>query len=87
MITWNENIIKLIYDVRYITSMAILNVFEIMSNGLNRTFRGSDPIDYNDEVFDIDNGNVLYMIKGNGNSMITLFADALRHKTFGEGSR
>ncbi|MFN2434282.1 MAG: hypothetical protein ABR515_02795 [Nitrososphaeraceae archaeon] len=87
MITWNENIIKLIYEVQYIPSMAILNIFGIRSNGLNRTFRGSDPIDDNDEVFDIDNGNMPYMIKGNGNSMITLFADALGHKTFGEGSR
>ena len=63
MITWNENIIKLIYEVQYIPSMAILNIFGIWSNGLNRTFRGSDPIDDNDVVFDIDNGNVLYMIK------------------------
>ena len=62
MITWNENIIKLIYEVQYIPSMAILNIFGIRSNGL-RTFRGSDPIDDNDVVFDIDNGNVIYMIK------------------------
>ena len=56
----------------------------IWSNGRNRTFRGSDPEDYNDKV--LVNYNTPCMIEGNGNCMITGDADALRYcKTFGDG--
>ena len=86
MIIWNENTIKLIYEVRYITAMVILSIsiFGIRSNVRNRTFKGSDPNDDNDEL--CSNGNAPRMIEGNGNSMITRVAYALGHKTFGEGS-
>ena len=84
MIIWNENTIKLIYEVRYITSMVILNIFGVRSNVRNRTFKVSDPKDDNDEP--CSNGNVPRMILGGGNSMITRVAYALGHKTFGEGS-
>jgi hypothetical protein len=79
MITGNENTIKLIYEVQYITSLVILSIFGIRSNGYSRDFRGSDPNDYNDKPY--ANGNAPCMIEGNGNSMITRVADALEHKT------
>ena len=62
--------------------MAILNIFGIRTNVLNRTFKGSDPNDYNDEQ--CSNGNALGMMAGNGNITITRVVYALRHKTFGE---
>jgi hypothetical protein len=83
-IIWNENTIKLIYEVRYITPMVILNIFGVRSNVRNRTFKGSDPNDDNDEP--CSNGNVPCMILGSGNNMITRVAYVLGHKTFGEGS-
>lgn len=83
MIIWNENTIKLIYEVHYITPMVILNIFGIRSNVCNRTFKGSDPNDDNDEL--CYNGNAPRMMEGNGNSMIIRVAYALGHKTFGEG--
>lgn len=83
MIIWNENTIKLIYEVRYITPMVILNIFGIRSIGRYRTFKGSDPNDDNDEI--CSNGNAPRMIEGNGNSMITRVAYAFGYKTFGEG--
>jgi hypothetical protein len=82
MITGNENTIKLIYEVQYITSMVILSIFGIRSNGHSRNFRGSDPNDDNDKP--CANGNAPCMIEGNGNSMITRVADTRGHKTFGE---
>ena len=85
IILWNENTIKLIYELQYITPMVILNIFGIRSNVRNRTFKGSaDPNDDNDEL--CSNGNAPRMIEGNGNSMITGVAYALGYKTFGEGS-
>jgi hypothetical protein len=81
MITGNENTIKLIYELQYITSMVILSIFGIRSNGRNRNFRGSDPNDDNDKL--CANGNAACMIEGNSNSMITRVADALEYKTFG----
>jgi hypothetical protein len=84
IIIWNENTIKLIYEVQYITPMVILNIFGIRSIGCNRTFKGADPNDDNDEL--CSNGNAPRMKKGNGNSMITGVAYALGYKTFGEGS-
>jgi hypothetical protein len=84
MIIWDENTIKLIYEVQYITPMVILNIFGIRSTGCNRTFKGSDPNDDNDEL--CSNGNAPRMIEGKGNSMITRIAYALGHKNFGEGS-
>ena len=84
MIIWNKNTIKLIYEVQYITPMVILNIFGVRSNVRNRTFKGSDPNDDNDEP--CSKGNVPRMILGSGNSMITRTAYALGHKTFGEGS-
>ena len=83
MIIWNENTIKLIYEVQYITPMVILSIFGIRSIGCYRTFKGSDPNDDNDEL--CSNGNAPRMKEGNGNSMITRVAYALGHKTFGEG--
>lgn len=83
MIIWNENTIKLIYEVQYITLMVILNIFGIRSNVRNRTFKGTDPNDDNDEL--CSNGNAPRMIEGYSNSMITRVAYALGHKTFGEG--
>ena len=82
-IIWNKNTIKLIYEVQYITPMAILNIFGIRTNVRNRTFKGSDPNYDNDELY--SNGNTPRMMEDNGNSMITRVAYALRHKTFGEG--
>ncbi len=82
-IIWNKNTIKLIYEVQYITSMVILNVFGIRSIDRNRTFKGSDPNEDNDELY--SNGNALGMTEVNGNSMITRVAYALEHKTFVEG--
>jgi hypothetical protein len=79
MITGNENTIKLIYEVQYITSMVILSIFGIRSNGYSRDIRGSDPNDDNDKPY--ANGNAPCMIEGNDNSMITRVADALEHKT------
>ena len=83
MIIWNENTIKLIYEVQYITLMVILSKFGIRSIGCYRTFKGSDPNDDNDEL--CSNGNAPRMMEGNGNSMNTRVAYALGHKTFGEG--
>ncbi len=84
MIIWNENTIKLIYEVQYITPMVILNIFGIRSNVRNRTFKGSDPNDDNDEL--CSNGNAPCMKEGNGTSMFTRVAYALVYKTFGEES-
>ena len=84
IIIWNVNTIKLIYEVQYINTMVILSKFGIRSNVRNRTFKGSDPNDDNDEP--CSKGNVPRMIVGSGNSMITRTAYALGHKTFGEGS-
>lgn len=85
IIIWNENTIKLIYELQYITPMVILNIFGIRSNVRNRTFKGSaDPNDDKDEL--CSNGNAPCMKEGNGNSMITGVAYALGYKTFGEGS-
>ncbi|MDW0166902.1 MAG: hypothetical protein QOK84_04610 [Nitrososphaeraceae archaeon] len=83
MIIWNENTIKLIYEVQYITPMVILSIFGIRSIGCYRTFKGSDPNDDSDEL--CSNGNAPRMIEGNSNNMITRVAYALGHKTFGEG--
>lgn len=83
MIIWNENTIKLIYEVQYITPMVILSIFGIRSIDCNRTFKGSDPNDDSDEL--CSNGNAPRMIEGNSNNMITRVAYALGHKTFGEG--
>jgi len=83
MITGNENNIKLIYAIQDITSMVILNISGIRSNGHNRTFRVSDPDDDKDEVR--ANGNAPCVIEGNGNCMISGDVDTLGHKTFGEG--
>ena len=55
--------------------MMISNMSGIWSNGRNRTFRGSDPEDYNDKV--LVNDNTPWTIEGNGNCMITGDADAL----------
>jgi hypothetical protein len=84
MIIWNENTIKLIYEVQYITLMVILSIFGIRSIGCYGTFKGSDPNDDNDEL--CSNGNAPSMKEGNGNSMITGVAYELGYKTFGEGS-
>ena len=83
MIISNENPIKLIYEVQYITPMVILNIFGIRSINCNRTFKGTDPNDDNDEL--CSNGNAPRVVDGSGNSMITRAAYALGHKTFGEG--
>ena len=83
MIIWNENTIKLIYEVQYITPMVILSIFGIRSIDCYRTFKGSDPNDDSDEL--CSNGNAPRMIEGNSNNMITRVAYALGHKTFGEG--
>ncbi|MGV8106576.1 MAG: hypothetical protein ACP5OH_02260 [Nitrososphaerota archaeon] len=82
-ITWNKNTIKLIYEVQYITPMVILNVLGIRSNVRNRTFKGSDPNEDNDER--CSNGNTPHMVESNGNSMIARTVYAVEHKTFGEG--
>ena len=82
MITGNENTIKLIYEVQYITPMVILSIFGIRSIDCYRTFKGSEPNDDSDEL--CSNGNAPRMMEGNGNSMITRVAYALGHKTFGE---
>ena len=82
-IIWNKNTIKLIYEVRYITPMVILNVFGIRNIDRNGTFKGFDPNYDNDELY--SNGNTPRMVQDNGNSMITRVAYALGHKTFGEG--
>jgi hypothetical protein len=82
MITWNKNTIKLIYEVHYITPMVILNLFGIRTNVRNRTFKGSDPNDNNDEL--CSNGNTPSTIEDNSNSMISRVAYALEHETIGE---
>lgn len=79
-----QNTIKLIYEVQYITPMVILNIFGIRSIGCYRTFKGSDPNDDNDEL--CYNGNAPRMMEGNGNSMITRVAYALGHKNFWRGA-
>lgn len=84
MIIWNENTIKLIYEVQYITPMVILSIFGIRSIGCYRTFKGSDPNDDNDEL--CSNGNAPHMIEGNSNSMITRVAYALGIKLLERGS-
>ena len=84
MIIWNENTIKLIYEVQYITPMVILGIFGIRSIGCYRTFKGSDPNDDNDEL--CTNGNAPRMIEGNSNSMITRVAYALGIKLLERGS-
>jgi hypothetical protein len=82
MIIWNKNTIKLIFEVQYIIPMVILNLFGRRTNVRNRTFKGSDPNDDNDEL--CPNGNTPRIVEGNGNSMITRVAYALEHKTIGE---
>ena len=62
--------------------MVILNVFGIRSIDRNRTFKGSDPNEDNNER--CSNGNTPHMVESNGNSMITRTAYAVEHKTFGE---
>ncbi|MDW0146386.1 MAG: hypothetical protein QOK60_06450 [Nitrososphaeraceae archaeon] len=84
MIIWNENTIKLIYEVQYITPMVILSIFGIRSIGCYRTFKGSDPNDDSDEL--CSNGNAPRMIEGNSNNMITRVAYALGIKLLERGS-
>ena len=84
MIIWNENTIKLIYEVQYITPMVILSIFGIRSIGCYRAFKGSDPNDDNDEL--CSNGNAPRMIEGNSNNMITRVAYALGIKLLERGS-
>ena len=84
MIIWNENTIKLIYEVQYITPMVILNISGIRSIGCYRTFKGSDPNDDSDEL--CSNGNAPRMIEGNSNNMITRVAYALGIKLLERGS-
>ena len=84
MIIWNENTIKLIYEVQYITPMVILSIFGIRSIGCYRSFKGSDPNDDNDEL--CSNGNAPRMIEGNSNNMITRVAYALGIKLLERGS-
>jgi hypothetical protein len=61
MIIWNENTSKLIYEVQYIAPMVVLNIFGIRSNVGNKTFKGSDPNDDNDEL--CSNGNTPRMLE------------------------
>ncbi len=84
MIIWNENTIKLIYEVQYITPMVILSIFGIRSTDCYRTFKGSDPNDDSDEL--CSNGNAPRMIEGNSNNMITRVAYALGIKLLERGS-
>lgn len=84
MIIWNENTIKLIYEVQYITPMVILSIFGIRSIDCYRTFKGSDPNDDSDEL--CSNGNAPRMIEGNSNNMITRVAYALGIKLLERGS-
>ena len=83
-IIWNKNTIKLIYEVQYITPMVILNIFGIRSNVRNRTFKGSDPNDDNDEL--CSNGNAPRTVEGRSNSMINRVAYALGIKLLERGS-
>ena len=55
--------------------MAILNLSETWNNGHNTTFRDSYLEDDNSEIF--PNSNAPYVIKGNGDCMIIVHADAL----------
>jgi hypothetical protein len=64
--------------------MVISNIFGIRSNVRNRTFKGSDPNDDNDEL--CSNGNAPRMTEGNSNGMITRVAYALGIKLLERGS-
>ncbi len=65
--------------------MVILNINGTRSKAHNRTFRGSDPDDDKGQVS--GNGNIPYVIEGNGNCMISGVAGTPGHcKTFGDGS-
>ena len=73
-----------IFDRRHHTLMVILNISEIWNNGHNTTFRDSHLEDDNSEI--LSNGNTPYVIKGNGDCMIIVHADALGvSKNFGDG--
>lgn len=64
--------------------MVILNKSETWNNGHNTTFRDSYLEDDNSEI--LPNGNAPYVIKGNGDCMIIVHADALgASKNFGDG--
>ena len=82
-IIWNKNTIKLIYEVQYITPMVILNIFGIR-NVRNRTFKGFNPNDDNQELY--SNGNARRMVEGRSNSMINRVAYALGIKLLERGS-
>jgi hypothetical protein len=84
MVTGDENTIKLIYAIHDITLMVTLSISGTWSNDHSRTFRVSYPDDDYGEV--CANGNAPCVIKGEGNYMITVDADAPRYcKTFGDG--
>ena len=63
--------------------MVIFNVFVRWDKGHNRPFRIPDPEAYK-ELVPI-NGNDQYMIKGNGNRIITGIENAQENTFFGEG--
>lgn len=63
--------------------MVILNISETWNNGHNPTFRESYLEDDNSEI--LPDGNAPYVIKGNGDCMIIVHADALgASKNFGD---
>jgi hypothetical protein len=73
-----------IFDRRHHTLMAILNLSETWNNGHNTAFRDSYLDDDNSKI--LPNGNAPYVIKGNGDCMIIVHADALgASKNFGDG--
>jgi hypothetical protein len=84
IIWWNENTIKLIYEVQYITPMVILNILEIRSIDCSTTFKGSNPNCDNEEL--CSNGNAPRMVEGRSNSMINRVAYALDIKLLERGS-
>jgi len=83
IIWWNENTIKLIYEVQYITPMVILNILEIRSIDCSTTFKGSNPNCDNEEL--CSNGNAPRMAEGRSNSMINRVAYALGIKLLERG--
>jgi len=73
-----------IFDRRHHTLVAILNLSETWNNGHNTTFRDLYLEDDNSKI--LPNGNAPYVIKGNGDCMIIVHADALGvSKNFGDG--
>ena len=83
MVTGNNDIMKLIYEIQDITLMLIFNMSEGWSNGHSIVFLVFDCDQVRSEV--CNNSNALSMIEDMANCMINGDADTLRHcKSFGD---